>query len=263
MGYDYLLYERQDGVVTITLNRPDKLNALFGTMREELVHALDTFAGDAEARVGVLTGAGRGFCAGGDIDYMEELQRTDDVKGFAALVNAGREVVLRIRACDKPIIAAINGPAAGAGMNLALACDLRIASEQATFGETFVRLGLHPDWGGTYLLTRLVGAGRAMELMLLGKVIDAQAALRFGIVAKVVTDSELQLETRHLAEALAAAPPISLALIKKNVNAAFARSLDEALAAELDGQLRCFASQDSKEGLRAFREKRKPHYTGT
>ena len=142
--------------------------------------ALDTFADDSDARVLIITGAGRGFCAGGDIKYMRGLLEQNDTEGFKALVEAGRDVVLRLRSIRKPIIAAVNGPAAGGGLNLALACDLRIASERASFGQSFVKIGVHPDWGGTYLLPRLVGPGRALELMLTGKSIDAQSAMRMG-----------------------------------------------------------------------------------
>src|SRR6185369_4394349 len=142
-------------VTTITLNRPDKLNAFSGTMREDLLAALRAGADDAEVRVIVITGAGRAFCAGGDVEFMSGLQKSSDVGAFRKLLDAGRDIVTAIAEIDKPVIASVNGVAAGAGCNLALACDYRIASDGAKFSESFVKIGMHPDWGGTWLLPRL------------------------------------------------------------------------------------------------------------
>src|SRR5438309_2921783 len=166
----------ENGIASITLNRPEKLNAFSGTMREDLLRALRTAADDAACRIVVITGAGRAFCAGGDVEFMRSLQQRRDADAFGKLLDAGAGVVTQIVEMPKPVIASINGVAAGAGCNLALACDYRIASENAKFGETFVRLGLHPDWGGMWLLPRLVGRSRAFELMASGRMIDAQEA---------------------------------------------------------------------------------------
>jgi len=159
-----------NGIATITLNRPEKLNAFTGTMREDLLAALQTCERDDAARVIVITGAGRAFCAGGDVEYMASLQKTNDTASFRKLLDAGRDIVLQIVSMEKPVIASINGIAAGAGCNLALGCDYRIASDQAKLGETFVRIGLHPDWGGTWHLPRLVGRSRALELCMTGRI---------------------------------------------------------------------------------------------
>src|ERR1051325_3771856 len=158
-----------DGITTITLNRPDKLNAFAGTMREDLLAALR----GADGRVVVITGAGRAFCAGGDVENMARLQKAGDVAAFRKLLDAGREVVVQIAEMPQPVIASVNGVAAGAGCNLALACDYRIASNEAKLGETFVRIGIHPDWGGTWTLPRLIGTSRALEMMLTGRMVDA------------------------------------------------------------------------------------------
>src|ERR1043166_9525583 len=173
-----------DRVTTITLDRPQKLNAFSGTMREDLLAALR----GAEGNVGVITGAGRASCAGGDLELLAPVQETHDRDGFRKLLDAGRDVVVQIATMPKPVIAAVNGVAAGAGCNLALACDYRIASEAARFSESFVRIGLHPDWGGTWLLPRLIGASRAFELMATGRMVDADEALRIGLVDRVVND---------------------------------------------------------------------------
>src|SRR5260370_583922 len=170
-----ILTSTNDHVTGITLNRPDKLNAFGGTMREDLLAALRAAEADDASRVVVLTGAGRAFCAGGDVDFMSGLQKNDDVASFRTLLAAGKSIVNQIAEMSKPVIASVNGIAAGAGCNLALACDYRIASDAAKLGETFVRIGLHPDWGGTWLLPRLVGRSRAMELMMTGR-IDAVVA---------------------------------------------------------------------------------------
>ena len=163
----------QDGVATITLNRPEKLNAFAGTMREDLLEALRACERDEAVRVVVLTGAGRAFCAGGDVESMSGLQKSGDETAFRKLLDAGRDVILQIATMPKPVIAAINGVAAGAGCNLALACDYRIASEHAKLGETFVKIGIHPDWGGTWFLPRLVGRSAAFELLASGRIVNA------------------------------------------------------------------------------------------
>jgi enoyl-CoA hydratase/carnithine racemase len=249
-------------VTTITLNRPEKLNAFSGTMREDLVAALRAAADDASCRVIVITGAGRGFCAGGDVEYMSGLQKQRDVESFRQLLDAGRDVVTTIAAIDKPVIAAVNGIAAGAGCNLALACDYRIASDQAKLGETFVKIGIHPDWGGTWLLPRLVGRSRALELMMTGRLVDAAEALAIGMVDRVVPAEELAAETERLAKAIASGPPIAIAGIKRALRVSECNSLREQVDLESENQLEAFLSADAAEGLAALFEKRTPRFGG-
>jgi 2-(1,2-epoxy-1,2-dihydrophenyl)acetyl-CoA isomerase len=258
MSYQHILLARDSGVGTLTLNRPEKLNAFAGTMRREIAEALDELERDASVRVIVITGAGRGFCAGADVGYMAELVRARDVEAMAALVEAGRRVVATIRRSAKPVIASVNGVAAGGGANLALACDLRIASDQARLGQTFNRIGLHPDWGGTYVLPRLVGPARALELFWGADVIDAAECARLGLFNRVVPHAELAAATASLAQSLAAKPALALTLAKRAVYQSLDRTLPEMLDYELEAQLRCFESGDAAEGINAFVEKRAP-----
>ncbi|HJU65212.1 MAG TPA: enoyl-CoA hydratase-related protein [Gemmatimonadaceae bacterium] len=260
MSYQHILLSHADGVGTLTLNRPDKLNAFAGTMRTEIAEALEELEHDETVRVIVITGAGRGFCAGADVGYMAELVQRHDVEAMAALVEAGRRVVSIIRRSSKPVIGSINGVAAGGGANLALACDIRIASEQAKLGQTFNRIGLHPDWGATYFVPRLVGPAKALELFWLAELVDAAECLRLGLFNRVVAHGALERETRTMAAALAAKPTLPLALAKRAVYQSMDRSLAEMLDYELEAQLRCFESRDAAEGIRAFLEKRAPTF---
>ncbi len=262
MTYENLNVTEDSGIVTITLNRPDKLNAFMGHMRRDLAEALEHAGSDRAVRVVVITGAGRAFCAGGDVASMAELMEREDGEEFARLLGAARRVVLAIRQMTKPVIASINGPAAGAGWNLALACDLRLAAESATFTQSFVRVGLHPDWGGTYFLPRLVSPNKACELFFLGDAIDAHEALRLGLLNRVVPDDELAAETLKLAERLRDAPPDPIASAKQAVYMGQSETLERMLQYEMETQLRCFQSQDAKEGVPAFLEKRDPKFTG-
>lgn len=245
------------GVATLTLNRPDKLNAFAGDMRERLVEALDRIAADRAVRVLALTGAGKGFCSGGDVQHMVELKRRG--AGFDALapvLEAGRDIVTRLAAFEIPVLAAVNGVAAGAGMNLALACDVRLASSEARFGETFVRVGLHPDWGGSYHLPRLAGTATALDLCWTGDLIGADEALRLGLVQHVFAATEFETRWREYAARLAAAPVISVREAKRTLRASRARTLAQCLDAEIAAQAACWASPDAGEGLAAFVEKR-------
>jgi 2-(1,2-epoxy-1,2-dihydrophenyl)acetyl-CoA isomerase len=242
-----------NGIATITLNRPEKLNAFTGTMREDLLAALQTCERDNEVRVVVITGAGRAFCAGGDVEYMASLQAANDTTSFRKLLDAGRDVVLQIVSMEKPVIASINGVAAGAGCNLALACDYRIASDQAKLGETFVRIGLHPDWGGTWLLPRLVGRSRALELCMTGRMIGAAEALAIGMVDRVAAD--VASETETFARAIADGPPLAIRAIKRALNASERNDLRAQLELEAEQQVRCFESEDAKERIAAFTRK--------
>jgi len=256
-------YRADDGVVTITLNRPDKLNAFGDDMREQLIAALDRVARDSEARVLVITGAGRAFCAGGDVHHMLGLKKRDaDFRELKPLLEYGQAIVTRIDALAIPTIAAVNGPAAGAGINLALACDLRVASDQATFGETFVRIALHPDWGGTFFLPRLVGLARALELCWLGDSVDAAEAHRIGLVNHVWPQDEFAAKAKAFAARLAASPQTSVRVAKQTLRAALDRTLNQCLDAEVQAQRACWASDDAAEGLAAFAEKRKPEFQG-
>jgi enoyl-CoA hydratase/carnithine racemase len=250
------------GIVTIMLNRPDKLNALVGHMRRDLAETLEQAGSDRSIRTVVITGAGRAFCSGGDVAFMAELIERQDVEEFSRLLGAARRVVTSIRQMTKPVIAAINGSASGAGCNLALACDLRIASTRATFSQSFVKLGLHPDWGGTYFLPRLLTPNKACEMFFLGEAIDAEEALRLGIVNRVVAPEDLESATRSLAKRLSDAPPLSIGAAKQAVYRSQSAELEEMLRYETEAQLRCFESRDGREGVRAFLEKRPPEFTG-
>ena len=249
------------GIVWITLNRPERLNAFAGRMRRELAEALEEAGGRMDVRVVVLRGAGRAFCAGGDVAVMSELMEREDADEFARMLGAGRHVVTAIRQMTKPVIASINGAASGAGFNLALACDLRLAAESARFSQSFVRVGLHPDWGGTYFLPRIVPPHIACELFFLGEQIDARRALELNLVNRVVPDAELEAETRKLAERLRAAPPEAIAAVKHAVYLSPHADLEEMLQYEAEAQLRCFHTTDAREGVRAFLEKRPPRFS--
>ncbi len=263
MGYEHVLIDVSNGVGTITLNRPDKLNSFAGGMRQEIAEAVNKLSGDDGVRVMVITGAGRGFCTGADVGYLKQLLDAGAEDELRALVDAGREVVSRIRRTPQPVIASVNGPAAGGGANLALACDIRIASDRASIGQTFNRIGLHPDWGGTFFLPRLVGPAIAAELIFSARMVDAQEALRLGIFNRVVTHDKLAEETRALAETLAAKPRLPLALAKEAINRSLSSSLGQMLDYELDAQLRCARSPDALEGIAAFVEKREPRFEST
>src|SRR5882724_10386027 len=225
--YEHILVNEDNGILTITLNRPDKLNAFIGHMRRDLAEALESAGSDRTVRVVVITGAGRAFCAGGDVSFMAELMERRDSEEFARILGAGRRVITSIRQMSKPVIAVVNGPASGAGCNLAFACDLRIASTNATFSQSFLKVGLHPDWGGTYFLPRLLTPNKVCELFFLGEAINAEQAERLGIVNQVVAPEDLEAATQRLAERLCAAPPIALAAAKQAVYASQAADLDE------------------------------------
>jgi 2-(1,2-epoxy-1,2-dihydrophenyl)acetyl-CoA isomerase len=260
--YEHIDITEDSGITTITLNRPEKLNALVGHMRRDLAEALEAAASDRNVHVIVITGAGRAFCAGGDVAAMAELIERHDADEFARLLGSARRVITAIRQMTKPVIASVNGPAAGAGCNLAFACDLRIVSTTASFSQSFVKAGLHPDWGGTYFLPHLVTPNKACEMFFLGDAIDATEAQRLGIVNYVVAPEKLQAETLKLAERLRNAPAISLAAAKQAVYMGQAAELEEMLRYETEAQMRCFESQDGAEGVRAFLEKRAPKFTG-
>src|SRR5688500_7741521 len=189
--YEHILVSEGEGIVTITLNRPDKLNAFIGYMRRDLAEALEHAGSDHSTRVVLVTGAVRAFCSGGNVSFMGELMERRDSDEFERILGAGRRVISAIRMMTKPVIAAVNGTAAGAGFNLALACDLRIASTDATFSQSFAKVGLHPDWGGTYFLPRIVTPNKACEMFFLGETMSAEEAHRLGILNDVVAPEEL------------------------------------------------------------------------
>ena len=260
MGYQTLFHDRSGAVATITLNRPEARNALDIVMRKELVAALDEVEADEAARVLILTGAGGHFCSGGDVKTMREKRYTAaEGRGRVELLNT---MVKRLVDFPKPTIAMVDGYAVGAGSNLALCCDLIVASEGAKFGELFWKIGLVPDGGGTWLLSRMVGLARAKELIFTADVIDAAEAARIGFVNRVVPVAELERATRALAEKIAAGPPAVLRLAKHMVNRAATSDLDAALDLEAFAQGLAIAAEDHQEGLKAFFDKRPPKFTG-
>ncbi len=256
---DGLRREVADAIATITLDRPEALNALTVPVKVGLLDALRTIARDRSIRAVILTGAGRAFCAGQDLAEREEPEAAPlDVELRERYVPIGRAMA----ALDRPIVAAVNGVAAGAGMSLALACDLRIAAESARFVLAFGRIGLVPDSGASWWLPRIVGAGQAAELALLGGSVDAARALRIGLVTRVVPDAELGAAAREVAMTLAAGAPRAMAATRRLLAEAWTTDLEAALAAETEAQGILGRSPDHAEGLAAFRDKRPPRFTG-
>ena len=263
MTYECLLYEVKDGIATLTLNRPDRLNALGGTLRQDLFDAVTRAGADPDVRVMVLTGAGKGFCSGGDVKAMGEAKAGRRERPLIEKIAPGRDrTLLAMHEVPQPIIAAVNGAAIGAGMNLALGCDIRIASTQAKFSQAFVKRGLHPDWGGTYFLPRVVGMAKACEMIFTGDLVDAAEALRLGIVSRVVAPDELLPAAYDLARRIAAGPPVAIRLAKRSLYANADLDLRGALQIETMAQNICFETEDSTEGIRAFAEKRAPVFKG-
>jgi len=258
-----LLKSREGGVLTLTMNRPDKLNSLNVELTTALLDAFRRAAADPQLRAIVLTGAGRAFCAGGDLALIADARRRNAGHELESLLRGGSQLTLAICDTPVPVLAAVNGPAAGAGMNVALACDARIASENAVFGQNFAKVGLFPDFGGTYFLPRLVGPARAAEMFYTGEMISAAEAERIGVVNHVVPHDRLAEEARALAGKLAAAPPIAARAVKKVLFGSERVALERALELEVQQQVTCFSSDDCTEGLRAFFEKRAPQFRGT
>ncbi len=248
------------GVGTLRLNRPEKLNAFVGDMRDRIGDGLEALADDPAVRVIVVTGTGRAFCAGADVGYLSELVEEQRIEEGRALVEAGRRVARTIVGTDKPVIAALNGPAAGGGANLALACDLRIASDRASIGQTFHRIGLHPDWGGTYFLPRIVGTSKALELIWSAEMVEAEEAERLGLFNRVVPHDEFRDAVDEAAGRLADKPALAVRSAKATVRRSLSSSLEEMLDAEVEAQVACFRSPEAREGIRSFLEKREPDF---
>ena len=257
-SYETLLLERRGRVALVTINRPEKRNALNIQTREEGAAALEELRADEEVRVVVFTGAGdKAFIAGADI--AEFAGRTAVTQRD---VMTGRSLFTAIDTFPKPVIAMVNGYGLGGGCELALACDLRIASDRASFGQPEINLGIIPGGGGTQRLTHLVGEGKAMELILTGEIIDAQTAYQLGLVNLVVPAADLEGKTMEIASRIADKSPIALRMAKEAVKTASRSTLDEGLRREIDLFALCFSSEDKDEGVKAFLEKRKPDFKG-
>lgn len=256
---DGLRVEVDGAVATLTLDRPEALNALTVPLKVALLGALDSIAADRTVRVVILTGAGRAFCAGQDLAERESPDATPlDVE----LRERYNPIIRTLRSMGQPVIAAVNGVAAGAGASLAFACDLRIAASEARFVLAFGRIGLVPDSGATWFLPRLIGASRAAELALIGDPVSAEDALRIGLVHRVVPEDQLLTEARSMADRLAAAAPLALAMTKAALGRSWSIDLDAALDEEARLQGLAGATADHAEGLAAFLEKRPPRFTG-
>jgi 2-(1,2-epoxy-1,2-dihydrophenyl)acetyl-CoA isomerase len=253
-----LLQSVSDGVLTLTLNRPDVLNAITPPLLDELTESLRAAAAGHEIRAVVITGAGRGFCSGQDLRAASASGALDV---GAILRDHYAPAIRAIRSMDQPVIAAVNGVAAGAGFSLALACDLRIAAASATFVQAFVRIGLIPDLASTYFLPRLIGPARAAELTMLGETVDSERALQLGIVNRVVPDHDLGVVASELASRLARGPR-SIGLTKRALNASLQNDLEAQLALEERLQTEAVGTADFVEGVSAFLEKRPATFTG-
>ncbi|MBF6613222.1 MAG: enoyl-CoA hydratase/isomerase family protein [Chloroflexi bacterium] len=259
MDYETIQYTLDEGVLTITLNRPDVLNAFNRKMTDEIQEALKKAERDSAVRCIVLTGAGRAFSAGEDLKARTAEGNSDFDSTLRQRYNP---IILKMRNMDKPVLGAINGVAAGAGCSLALACDMRIASEKARFIEVFVRVGLVPDSGSSFFLPRLVGTGKAFEMAFLGDEVGAEEALRLGLVNRVFPPEELEPATRELALRLAKGPTKAIGLAKRAINRALIMDLDQLLDYEVHAQEIAGATEDYQEGVAAFMEKRTPNFSG-
>ena len=259
MEFKLIIYEKSDGVATITLNRPEALNAFSNDVVEEILRALEDVKSDENVRVVVLTGAGeKAFSAGADIKSMVGMTALK----ARELSLMGESLCLALENLEKPVIAAINGYALGGGLEVAMSCDFRIASENARVGQTEVNVGLIPGWGGTQRLTRLVGMTKSKELIFTGKIVDARTAEQLGILNMVTPADKLKETVRQFAQELASKPPVALRVAKALINKGANIGLDSALALEREGFGVVASSEDLKEGVSAFIEKRKPVFKG-
>lgn len=262
MDFQFILFKKEKGIATITLNRPRAFNALTRGMIDELHGVVKDASIDAEVKVLTLTGAGRAFCFGADVEEFREAMAQSKMDGTLDLLAKSQEIIQILTSMPKPTIAAINGFATGLGLDLCLACDLRIAAERAKLAETFVSMGLVPDGGGTYFLPRLVGTARAAELILLGKPLSPAEALQMGLINKVVPNSELEKATLEWAEALANGPSVAIGLAKRALWKNLSEDIGSALREEAESQKICLRSQDHKEAVQAYLEKRAPVFHG-
>ena len=261
MTFEHILYDADQGVATITLNRPDVLNAFNRAMAAEVRQAFSAAGADPGVRAVLMTGAGRAFCAGQDL--AEAMPKEGPAPDLGDIVARGYNPIVRtIRQLDKPVVCAVNGVAAGAGANLAFACDFVLASSDASFGQSFSKIGLVPDTGGTFFLPRLVGMARATALMMLADKVTAQEAVTMGLILRVIDAPNLLTEATALARKLAQQPTRGLGLIKRALNASATNGLDEQLALEAQLQAEAGSTADYREGVRAFLEKRPPVFVG-
>lgn len=263
MDYEQIAVDREGAVAKITLNRPDKLNALTQIMSDELVDAFTSAADDDGIRAVLLTGAGRGFCAGQDLsEFGKSLEAGHPPNIQEHLERAYHKLIPIMVEIPKPVVCAVNGVAAGAGVSLTVACDVRIASETARFTQAFVKIGLVPDSGGTWLLPRVVGYAKALELSISGDMVDAEAALGMGLVSRVVAPDALEKESLDYAATLAALPTAAIGEAKALLREAVTTDLQSALHAEATAQARMGETHDFMEGVTAFGEKREPRFEG-
>ena len=263
MDYQDIIYTKEDGIARITMNRPDRMNALIPGITKGIHRAVKDAANDDKVRVLVITGSGRAFCSGGDVSAMVEKssQPSEEPEEEKWTASNGSLYVL-VHRFEKPLIAAINGVAAGGGLDLALACDIRIASDKARFSEIYVRRGMVPVGGGTYFLPRLVGIDRACQLILTGDMIDAKEAERIGLVTMVVPHEELESATREMAEKLAKGAPLAIKAAKRAIYEGVSWDLEKTLEYTNLINLELRGTEDHKEGARAFVEKREPFFKG-
>ncbi|MBI2847155.1 MAG: enoyl-CoA hydratase [Chloroflexi bacterium] len=263
MDYECLVLKREHGIATLTLNRPEKLNALSGNMITELRRALEELLENEDMRVVIITGAGRGFCAGADVSgFAEASGKGQSEHSPISNLQQMNTITLLLRGLQKPTIAAVNGACVGAGLGIALACDIRIASENARFSSIFIQRGIIPDSGVTYFLPRTVGTARALELMYTGDLIDASAAERIGLVSQVVPQGKLMDTAQNLARRIAKGPPIAMGLTKRVAYSGIDSSLEAQLEFESRSQMICLETEDHKEGVKAFLEKREAVFRG-
>ena len=265
MSYEHIRLTREDGVVTLTFNHPETRNSMTPAMGEEVVRAVEEIRADATARVCVLTGSGKSFSSGGDLGMLARDAGVAAAGAGPSMAGAPRDFYARylaIRSLPIPTIAAINGHAIGAGLCIALACDLRVAVADAKMGMTFTKLGIHPGMGGTYFLTRLVGTSRACELFFTGRIFDAVEAERLGVVTRAVPRQEFDAAVQALAQEIAANAPIATRMVKKAIYRGAEHSLEDMLDYESLNQGITFTTADAREGVSAIMEKRAPKFSG-
>jgi len=258
MNYEHIILEKKEGVATLTLNRPEKLNAINRKMTEELENAMAEISKDKDVRVLVITGAGRAFCSGADVSDMTEATPVES----RHWVHEANKIILAVTELEKPVIAKVNGFAVGIGCSLALSADMIIASENAQFSLLFSRIGLIPDGGSLFHLPRLVGPAKAKELIFTAKMVDAKEAERIGLINKVVPANELDNEVNTLAKQLAEGPTLAYGMAKKIINKGLNMDLGSVLECEAFGQTLAGTTEDAREGVTAFLEKRKPEFKG-